>query len=45
LKNNKKKPGPKLKLCKASQMRMKRQISIINAMGQKINSRKLINEC
>ena len=26
-------------------MRMKRQISIINTMGQKINSRKLINEC
>ena len=45
LKTNKKKPGPKLKLCKASQMRMKRQIFIINAIGQKINSRKLINEC
>ena len=44
LKTNKNR-GPKLKMDKASTLRVKRKISALYEIGEKINSRKLIEEC
>ena len=45
IKINKLKSGPKPKICKISKLRIKRQISIFQSNGEKVNAPKLIQEC
>jgi len=44
-KTKKIKSGPKSKMCNSSKLRLKRKISHLEAIGEKVNAPKLIQEC
>jgi len=45
MKRTKIKSGPKLKISKPYKLRLKRKISALHELGEKVNSQKLIDEC